>query len=106
MPRLVMVHGSGCTRDSFQSQSEAFSGSDAVALPGHPIGEALASVSDYSPWLSAHLKATLSTPAVVAGNSLGGAIAMRWALDHPDQAAGLVLIGPAPGCGSRPTPSR
>jgi len=88
-----MVHGSGCTRDSFRAQSEAFPGSDAVALPGHPIGEALASVSAYSAWLSAHLKATLGTPAVVAGNSLGGAIAMRWALDHPDQAAGLVLIG-------------
>jgi pimeloyl-ACP methyl ester carboxylesterase len=27
------------------------------------------------------------------GNSLGGAIAMRWALDFPDQAAGLILIG-------------
>ena len=27
------------------------------------------------------------------GNSLGGAIALRWALDFPEQAAGLVLIG-------------
>jgi len=29
----------------------------------------------------------------VGGNSLGGAIAMEWALRYPDHAAGLILIG-------------
>lgn len=72
---------------------EAFPGSDALSLPGHPAGEALESVDECAAWLSRYVEWKRAGRAVVAGNSLGGAIALRWALDFPDQVAGLVLLG-------------
>ena len=92
-PRLFYVHGSGYTQDSFRDQVEALPASDAVSLPGHPEGEPLTTVGAMAEWLDAYIQWTGAGKAVVAGNSLGGAIAMEWALRHPDRAAGLILIG-------------
>jgi pimeloyl-ACP methyl ester carboxylesterase len=93
MPQLLYLHGSGYTQDSFQAQVQAFPGSDALSLPGHPSGEALGSVAECADWLARYVDWKRNDRAVVAGNSLGGAIALQWALDRPDQAAGLILIG-------------
>ena len=93
MPPLLYLHGSGHTQDSFRAQVEAFPGSDALSLPGHPSGQALNSVVQCADWLARYLEWKRSDRAVVAGNSLGGAIALQWALDRPEQAAGLILIG-------------
>ena len=41
------------------------------------------------------LDAVLDEPAVVCGNSLGGAVALRYALDRPERVRGLVLTSPA-----------
>ncbi|MEZ6024215.1 MAG: alpha/beta hydrolase, partial [Hyphomonadaceae bacterium] len=41
------------------------------------------------------LKETGGAPAVVVGHSLGAAVALRLALDHPRLVSGLVLIAPA-----------
>jgi pimeloyl-ACP methyl ester carboxylesterase len=41
------------------------------------------------------LRALDARPAVIVAHSLGSATALRLALDHPDQVAGLVLIAPA-----------
>jgi len=92
-PRLFYVHGSGYTQDSFRAQAEAFPDSDAVSLPGHPAGEPLTAVGDMAEWLDKYINWAGAGKAVVAGNSLGGAIAMEWALRHPDHVAGLILIG-------------
>jgi pimeloyl-ACP methyl ester carboxylesterase len=89
---LVFVHGSGHTHESFDAQAEAL-GCDAVSLPGHPEGEALASVGDCAAWLAKYLKWKGADQAIVGGNSLGGAIAIEFALRYPEQTAGLVLIG-------------
>jgi pimeloyl-ACP methyl ester carboxylesterase len=39
--------------------------------------------------------------AVVLGHSAGGVVAMRFALDHPERTAGLVLVGTASECNER-----
>jgi pimeloyl-ACP methyl ester carboxylesterase len=91
--RLFWVHGSGYTQDSFRDQVAAFPGSDAVSLPGHPAGEPLTTVGGMAEWLSSYIKWAGEGPAIVGGNSLGGAIALEWALRHPDEAAGIILIG-------------
>ena len=91
--QLIWVHGSGYTQDSFGAQTEAFAGSDAVSLPGHPEGEPLASVGECAAWLDRYLRWKGPGPWIVAGNSLGGAIAMEVALRFPASVAGLVLIG-------------
>ena len=36
----------------------------------------------------------LDEPAVLIGNSLGGLVATRWALEHPDRVRGMVLMSP------------
>lgn len=92
MAQLLYLHGSGHTADSFAAQASAFGGSLALSLPGHPAGTPLDSVAASAGWLSARID-DIGSRAIVAGNSLGGAIALQWALDHPEQAAGVVLVG-------------
>ncbi len=89
---LVCIHGSGHTAASFGPQSEAFSALDAVRLPGHPVGSALTSVADYAGWVWDQITSRGYERCVVAGHSLGGAIAMELALNHSDDLSGLVLI--------------
>ena len=93
MSQLVYVHGSGHTHESFRDQVAAFAGSDAVSLPGHPEGQALTSVGDCTVWLSKYLHWKGADKAIVAGNSLGGAIALEWALRYPANVGGLILLG-------------
>jgi pimeloyl-ACP methyl ester carboxylesterase len=92
MTPLLYVHGSGHTHESFEAQLAAFPDSDAVSLPGHPEGVALTSVADSAVWLAKYLRWRRADKAIVAGNSLGGAIAIEWALQYPEQVAGLVLL--------------
>jgi len=89
---MVLVHGSGHTRATFDAQVAAFE-CDAVSLPGHPEGEALASVGDCAVWLAKYLRWKGVSQAIIGGNSLGGAIAIEFALRYPDATAGLVLLG-------------
>lgn len=89
---LAFLHGSGYTPAIFAEQATAFPNARSLALPGHPDGQALESVEEMARWFDARLPRT-SEPIVAAGNSLGGAIALRWALNRPTCAAGLVLIG-------------
>ena len=88
-----MVHGSGYTQDSFRAQTEALPDADALSLPGHPEGTALETVGELAGWLERYLRWKRAGRAVVAGNSLGGAIAIEWALRYPADVAGLILIG-------------
>jgi len=41
------------------------------------------------------LDSTVTEPAIVIGNSLGGALALRYALDRPNRVRALVLVSPA-----------
>jgi len=93
MMPLVLVHGSGHTHESFDAQAAAISSADAVSLPGHPEGQALTSVGDCAEWLAKYLRWKGSDKAIVGGNSLGGAIALEFALRYPERTAGLVLLG-------------
>src|ERR1700730_5943932 len=90
---IVLVHGSGHTHESFAAQVAAFATADAVSLPGHPEGQALTSVGDCAEWLAKSLQSKGTRKAIVGGNSLGGAIALEFALRFPERTAGLVLLG-------------
>jgi pimeloyl-ACP methyl ester carboxylesterase len=90
---MIAIHGSGHTHDSYAAQVAAFSGFDAVSLPGHPEGSPLHSVGDCATWLAKYLRWQGDGKAIVLGNSLGGAVALEWALRYPADVAGLVLIG-------------
>ena len=90
---LVFVHGSGGSAESFHYQLAAFPGSRAVTLPGHPDGDLLPSIALCADWLHAEITRMGLADVVLAGHSLGGGIALRYALDHPGQLRGLLLLG-------------
>lgn len=66
-----------------------------LALPGHPGGAPFSSVGAYTEW-TAHALGEIPGPRVVVGHSMGGAVALQLALDHPDLVDGLVLIASGP----------
>jgi pimeloyl-ACP methyl ester carboxylesterase len=93
MAQILYLHGSGHTRASFSGQTDAFQGSESLALPGHPEGEPLSSVAELAVWLAGEIAQRASGPAVICGNSLGAAVALQTALTYSARVAGLILIG-------------
>jgi pimeloyl-ACP methyl ester carboxylesterase len=91
--KLVFVPGAACGRKVWLCQSREFLGSEAVALPGHPEGEPCPSVADYAAWLWDYLRGRRYQDVVLAGHSMGGAVAQRYALDYGDKVKALILIG-------------
>lgn len=93
MGNLIFIHGSGSTASSWHYQTSYFDGSEAVNLPGHPEGNPCTSVEDYTDWLRHYIREKGYHEVVLAGHSLGGAIAIDYGLRHPEDLGGLILIG-------------
>lgn len=91
--QLIFLHGSGGCKESWQHQLRHFEGSDAVDLPGHPEGEPHTSIAGYVGWLEGYVRERAYRELVLVGHSLGGAIAFLYALEHPDEVAGIVSVG-------------
>jgi pimeloyl-ACP methyl ester carboxylesterase len=96
---LVFIHGSGASSQIWEFQDEHFAGNAfPIDLPGHgkrpDTLPAEVSVWDYARvtreiiFQELHLK----TP-IIAGNSLGGAIALAMGLEYAPELGGLILIG-------------
>ncbi|HKG26824.1 MAG TPA: alpha/beta fold hydrolase, partial [Thermomicrobiales bacterium] len=99
--KIVFVHGLGGSQSTWQIVLGELAERNRVAaidLPGHGQSDkADPATTDYSvPALASAVAETLGalkvTPAIVVGHSLGGAVAMHLALEHPDAVAGLVLV--------------
>jgi len=95
---LILIHGAGDSAAVWEKQVEHFSKSNrvlAIDLPGH--GTRIA-----EPGLDSHGANVAEVcrimdqqglrKAVVAGHSMGGAVALLMVLDHPERVAGLVLV--------------
>lgn len=99
----IALHGfTGEGADFAELRSRLPAGVDFVApdLPGHGNRRALRQVDDYS--LEAHLDiidTAVGTQGdvTVLGYSMGGRIALHWALRNPGRWRRLVLIGASPG---------
>lgn len=97
---LVFIHGSGASSRIWQAQVDHFGTDSAfsIDLPGH--GERPdtlppeVSVSDYARVTHEIIfqELRLKTP-IIAGNSLGGAIALTMGLEYASELSGLILIG-------------
>ena len=95
MSQLVFIHGPGAggCRDGYAYQLERFPGSLAPDLPGHLHGTSCADVARYTEWLRGWLWVQgRRQDLVLAGFTLGACIALQYALDYPDEVAGLVLM--------------
>ena len=91
--QLLMVHGSGQNELTYHYQTAQFANADAVNLPGHPDGQPRDSIAGYVDWLREYAVGNGYPPFVLFGHSMGGAIALDYALRFPQDLAGLVLIG-------------
>ena len=91
--KLVFLHGSGCSSLSFYYQLRHFRSAKAIDLPGHPDGKPCESIDGYVEWVRGFIRARRYKNVVLGGHSMGGAIAMRYALKYPEELKGLILIG-------------
>ena len=102
---LVLVHGAGGSHLDWPSPLRRLTGANVYALdlPGHGRSEGTgrvlslpkgrSSIAAYRDFLLAFLDILDLERAVVVGHSMGGAIALDFALHYPDRLAGLVLVG-------------
>ena len=91
--KLIFIHGSGGCKESWQYQTQYFSGSEAIDLPGHPDGEPCSSIADYVEWLHEFVTSKGYTDLVIIGHSLGGGIALLYGLKYPENVKGLICVG-------------
>lgn len=101
LPPVVVLHGIASTATSFgpllahlhrdfrrivapDYPGHGFSAHDGVELRPRRLFERVASALDE----------TLDEPAIVVGNSLGGALAIRYAFERPERVRALVLLSP------------
>jgi pimeloyl-ACP methyl ester carboxylesterase len=94
---LLFLHAAGSNANVWRRQVEHFGAVHsalALDLPGHGRSsgvEGLASIGDYAACVAAFARQLRLRPAVAVGRSMGGAIAVTLALDHPRHVKALVL---------------
>jgi pimeloyl-ACP methyl ester carboxylesterase len=95
---ILFCHGSGGNHRHWLYQMKELSGAAnplAVDLPGHGRSEGSPSdsIAAYRQWVHEFAAALSLPPFVLAGHSMGGAVALDYALNHPAELAGLVPVG-------------
>ncbi|MCX7628528.1 MAG: pimeloyl-ACP methyl ester esterase BioH [Methylophilaceae bacterium] len=94
---LVLIHGWGLHGGVWQPVVEALAQSfrvHVVDLPG--LGKSPTVMPYTLPALAEKLASAFSGDVAVCGWSLGGQVAMRWALDRPEQVRRVVLVDTTP----------
>jgi pimeloyl-ACP methyl ester carboxylesterase len=95
-PPLVLVHGAGGDLMHWPTDLRRLPGRRvyAIDLPGHGKtgGSVLPDIGAYAEAVNAWVAERGLPRFVLAGHSMGGAIALELALRHPARAAGLVLL--------------
>jgi pimeloyl-ACP methyl ester carboxylesterase len=92
---LVLIHGAGGNYQDWPIELRKDAGAIALDLPGHGQSPqpARTKVDDYTADIVALFDVLEIESAIIAGHSMGGAIAQTIALDYPQYAKGLILIG-------------
>lgn len=96
-PPLVLVHGAAGSRLDWAPEMRRLPGERVLALdlPGHGKSTAPGrdTIDAYAQDVVKLLDALAIDRAIIVGHSMGGAVAQQIALDWPERAAGLVLLG-------------
>jgi len=89
---LLFIHGAGGGYATWRLQLLRFKDARAIVLPGHPEGQRRITIEEYTECLTEYIRATRIQRPILVGHSMGGAIAIEYALRDPNL-AGLVLVG-------------
>ncbi len=96
-PNLVLVHGAGGSRLHWPAELRRIAELTVYTLdlPGHgrSEGDGCKTIAGYTAAVVSFLDGVQINEAVVAGHSMGGAIAQTLTLQHRDRISKLVLIG-------------
>lgn len=102
LPPILLFHGIGASASSYANLMLRLAKHSrqvqAIDLPGHGLSDPLRSGSGYEAVFETACTAAfaaLDEPAIVFGNSLGGACAVEFSRRYPERVAGLVLCSPA-----------
>lgn len=96
-PPVILIHGAGGSHLTWPPQIRRLADERVYALdlPGHGQSEGIGrhSIDEYVDDVLAFMKAVKIRSAVLAGISMGSAIALTFALKYPKKVAGLALLG-------------
>lgn len=96
-PALVLIHGAGGSHLMWGHAIRSLQGASVYALdlPGHgrSDGRGRWSIGDYADFIARFLDAATLERVVIAGHSMGGAIALQYGLRDPTRLQGLALVG-------------
>jgi len=106
--KVIFIHGAGGSTMAWYFQNDRLKSSMEVLcvdLPGHgqSPGNGCDSIGQYSEAVYSLLNERPPDRYFIAGHSMGGAIAMTFALAHPDLVKGLILIGTGAKLGVMPS---
>lgn len=90
---LLFIHGAGCTGDVFAAQLAEFEGSHALTLPGHGTPGVPGSIEEFADVVNEFCADRGFTNVILAGSSMGGAIALELALRRDPLVGAIVLLG-------------
>ncbi len=98
-PSLLFIHGAGGDSSVWENQTVSLRGKHLaypVELPGHgrSSGPGEESISAYADGVRGFMESALPPHEwVVAGHSMGGAVALQLALERPSNLKGIILVG-------------
>lgn len=98
-PAIVMIHGLAGQMRNFAAVVPLMSASHRIVLvdrpgSGHSTGRGADSLAGQAGIVADLIDQLGLDRPLVVGHSMGGAVAMALALDHPDKIAGLALVAP------------
>lgn len=105
-PVTLVIHGAGGTHLDWPAEIRRMPELNAILVDlsghGHTPGTGCNTIAAYVSDMLVLLDALKLKQVIVAGHSMGGAIAQTLALHHPDRVLGLILIGTGAKLGVHP----
>ncbi|MGE5252307.1 MAG: alpha/beta fold hydrolase, partial [Bacteroidota bacterium] len=96
-PSVILIHGAGGTHLNWPPQIRRLAGQRMLALdlPGHGRSEGVGRqlIADYAADVVRFMDTLRLPAAILAGHSMGAAIALTMALKHPKRLVGMALLG-------------